>query len=480
MRSKLRTWTIVTLTVIFFYGCRSEANRTEILLEQQKPNVLFIAVDDLRPELNCYGKSHIISPNLDKLASESLVFDRAYCQVPVCGASRASLLTGLRPTRNRFLGYSTRVSEDAPGALTLPQHFKDHGYHTISNGKIFHHRDDMAEESWSEKPWHPNESGTNWRDYVLEENVKISAQSERGNGPSYEIADVPDEAYFDGKTAAKTIEDLKRLSKQDKPFFLAAGFLKPHLPFNAPKKYWDLYDEETIELAANDYRPKNAPDAAMHNWGELRNYTDILRNGQLTDEKARRLVHGYYACVSYTDAQIGKVLQALQDLELVDNTIIILWGDHGWNLREHGLWCKHANFETALRTPLMIKAPEIKGGKRTAALTEFVDIYPSLCELAALPVPHHVEGVSFVPLMSNPDQSWKSETISKYYNGFSIKNERYRYTEWSDSTGQVYARMLYDHAQDSLENINIAEYSENEQIISQMRRKLLDVYAEDF
>ena len=479
MRSKLRTWTIVGLTTIFFYGCRSEANRTEILLEQQKPNVLFIAVDDLRPELNFYGKSHIISPNLDKLASQSLVFDRAYCQVPVCGASRASLLTGLRPTRDRFLGYSTRVSEDAPGALTLPKHFKDHGYYTISNGKVFHHLNDMA-ESWSEDPWHPNESGTNWRDYQVEENYQIALQNEKGRGPSYEIADVEDEAYFDGKTANKTIQDLEKLAKMDKPFFLAAGFLKPHLPFNAPKKYWDLYDEQTIELATNDYRPKNAPDAAMHNWGELRNYTDIPREGRLTDEKARRLVHGYYACVSYTDAQIGKVLQALEDLGLADNTIVILWGDHGWNLREHGLWCKHANFETALRTPLMIKVPEIRGGTRTNALTEFVDIYPSLCELAALPVPHHVEGMSFVPLLSNPDQRWKSQIFSKYYDGFSVKNDRYRYTEWSDSTGQVYARMLYDHEQDPMENVNVAEHDGNEQIIQQMRQELLKVYAEEF
>lgn len=462
-----------------FWSCRSQAYRSEQMVEMPKPNILFIAVDDLRPQLNCYGKSQIISPNIDQLASESLVFNRAYCQVPVCGASRASLLTGLRPTRHRFIDYATRVDEDAPEALTLPQHLKDHGYYTISNGKIFHHLNDMI-ESWSEAPWHPNESGTNWRDYVLEENIKLSAESDRGNGPSYEIAEVEDEAYFDGKTAQKTIDDLKRLAEKDQPFFLSAGFLKPHLPFNAPKKYWDLYDEQTISPAENDYRPKNAPDAAMHNWGELRNYTDIPAKGPLTDEKADSLVHGYYACISYTDAQIGKVLQALEDLDLAENTIVILWGDHGWNLREHGLWCKHANFETSLRAPLMIKVPDIKEGNTTNALTEFVDIYPSLCELAGIPVPHHLQGTSFVPLLTQPEQTWKKHTVSKFHNGYTIKNYDYRYTEWSDEQGKIYARMLYDHRTDSLENVNISEKADSESIIQQMQQTLYATYPEEF
>lgn len=478
-KSNSNLFAFIAMALVFLIGCRPEGSHTDASVEQQKPNVLFIAVDDLRPELSFYGKSQIISPNLDQLASQSLVFERAYCQVPVCGASRASLLTGLRPTRNRFLGYATRVSEDAPDALTLPQHFKDNGYHTISNSKIFHHRNDMA-QSWSEAPWHPNRQGANWRNYVLEENINITKTNGNSRGPSYEIADVADSAYYDGMTALKTIDDLERLSQMNKPFFLAAGFLKPHLPFNAPEKYWNMYDEETIELATNDYRPENAPDAAMHNWGELRNYSDIPRAGRLTDEKARKLVHGYYACISYTDAQIGKVLDALDDLGLAKNTIVILWGDHGWNLREHSLWCKHANFETTLHAPLIVKVPGVEGGFRTSALTEFVDIYPSLCELASLSVPRHVEGQSFVPLLSDPDQPWKSHTVSKYYDGFSVKDDRYRYTEWSDSTGSVYARMLYDHENDPSENINIAENTENEQVISQMQTKLREVYAEDF
>ncbi|MFP4092570.1 MAG: sulfatase [Cyclobacteriaceae bacterium] len=460
-------------------ACRTEASRNELLMEDQKPNVLFIAVDDLRPELNFYGKSQVISPNIDQLASQSLVFTRAYCQVPVCGASRASLLTGLRPAHDRFLGYDTRVSEDAPEVLTLPQHFKDHSYHTISNGKVFHHLNDM-DESWSEKPWHPNQDGTNWRDYVLEENVALASRSQRGNGPSYEIANVHDTAYFDGKTAEKTIADLKRLAAQDKPFFLAVGFLKPHLPFNAPKKYWDLYNEADLHPAKNNYQPRLAPDEAMHNWGELRNYTDIPAEGKLSETQARRMMQGYYACISYTDAQIGKVLDALEDLDLDKNTIVVLWGDHGWNLREHGLWCKHSNFESSLRAPLMVRVPEINKGATTAALTEFVDIYPSLCELAGLPVPHHIEGTSFVPLLSNPQQPWKQQVFSKYYDGYSVKDEQFRYTEWRNQEGKVYARMLYDHKADSLENMNVAEKAEYLDVVERMQQSLRKTYQEDY
>ena len=471
----------VLLFILLSSSC-SQPKPEEV--QARKPNILFIAVDDLRPQLNCYGQSQMISPNIDRLAKQGLLFNRSYCQVPVCGASRASLLTGLRPTRNRFIDFDTRVDEEEPDALTLPMHFKNNGYYTISNGKIFHHLNDM-QESWSEQPWHPSMTVNekNWRDYVLEENKTIARQSKGGQGPSFEMADVPDTAYYDGKTAQKAISDLKKLKEKDQPFFLAVGFLKPHLPFNAPKKYWDMYEPDDLEMAQNPYRPEGAPDAAMHNFGELRNYTDIPENGALSEEMSRTLVHGYYACVSYTDAQIGKVLDALDELELAENTIVILWGDHGWNLGEHGLWCKHCNFETSLHTALMIKAPGIEGGKQTNALTEFVDIYPSLCELAGLPVPHHLQGMSFVPLLSNPDQPWKEYVFSKWYDGFSIKNDRYRYTEWSkkDSSGiNEYARMLYDHVNDSLENHNIAEGAQNQELIDQLSHRLRQAWGEDF
>jgi arylsulfatase A-like enzyme len=363
----------------------------------RKPNVLFLAVDDLRPQLGCYGHQRMISPNIDKLASEGVTFLRSYCQVPVCGASRASLLTGTRPTANRFLGYATWAEKDLPGALSVAEHFRNNGYHTISNGKIFHHRADCR-NGWSEEPWHPK---GNWRNYLLEENQRLNRRKSKPAGPAYECADVPDNAYFDGQVADKGISDLRRLEREDKPFFLALGFLKPHLPFNAPKKYWDMYKPQEIDLADNPFRPKGAPDAALHNWGELRAYHGIPPKGPLSEELARKLVHGYYACVSYTDAQIGRVVGELDRLGLRENTVVVLWGDHGWNLGEHGLWCKHCNFETSLHSPLIVTGPGIAGGSKSNALTEYLDIYPSLCELCDLPQPGHLQGRSFVPLLEN-------------------------------------------------------------------------------
>ncbi len=444
-----------------------------------KPNILFIAVDDLRPELGCYGKSAVISPNIDRLASQGTLFNRAYCQIPVCGASRASLLTGLRPNRSRFLGYDTWADKDAPEALTLPQHFKNNGYYTISNGKIFHHQDDKL-ESWSELPWRPRNPNSNWRDYVTEAAQRIATDHENGRGPAFEQADVPDTAYFDGKIAAKTIADLQRLKKQDQPFFLAVGFLKPHLPFNAPSRYWDLYDPQNLPKASNPFPPENAPDAAIHNFGELRNYAGIPPEGALSKSIAKLMVHGYYACTSYTDAQIGKLLDTLEELDLADNTIVVLWGDHGWNLEEHGLWCKHCNFETSLRAPLLIKAPGLPAGQRTEALTEFIDIYPTLCDLAQLPEPGYLDGQSLVPILSQPDASGKEYVFSKFFDGFTVKNNRYRYTEWSEDDGEVYARMLYDHHQDSLENVNIVDQPENKEIVRELQKQLRKAYPNDF
>ena len=421
----------------------------------------------------------MISPNIDRLASQGTLFNRAYCQIPVCGASRASLLTGLRPNRSRFLGYDTWADKDVPEALTLPQHFKNNGYYTISNGKIFHHQDDKL-ESWSELPWRPRNPNSNWRDYVTEAAQRIATDHENGRGPAFEQADVPDTAYFDGKIAAKTIADLQRLKKQDQPFFLAVGFLKPHLPFNAPSRYWDLYDPQNLPKASNPFPPENAPDAAIHNFGELRNYAGIPPEGALSKSIAKLMVHGYYACTSYTDAQIGKLLDTLEELDLADNTIVVLWGDHGWNLEEHGLWCKHCNFETSLRAPLLIKAPGLPAGQRTEALTEFIDIYPTLCDLAQLPEPGYLDGQSLVPVLSQSNTVGKEYVFSKFFDGFTVKNNHYRYTEWSEDDGEVYARMLYDHQQDSLENVNIVDQPENKEIVRELQKQLRQAYPNDF
>jgi arylsulfatase A-like enzyme len=437
----------------------------------KRPNVLFIVVDDLRPQVGCYGHKQMNSPNIDRLAADGVVFLRSYCQVPVCGASRASLLTGVRPTRSRFIGYNARADKDLPGVPVLPNHFKNSGYHTISNGKVFHHQTDCI-DSWSEEPWRPEGP---WRNYLLEENKNLAEKNSQGAGPAYEAADVGDDAYFDGMIVDKAVSDLRRLKDMDKPFFLALGFLKPHLPFNAPRKYWDLYKREEIDLADNPFRPKGAPDAALHNWGELRAYEGIPKEGPLPDSIARTLIHGYYACVSYTDAQIGRVLAELDRLGLRDSTIVLLWGDHGWNLGEHGLWCKHCNFETSLHSPLIVCGPGIKAGTRTNALTEYLDIYPSLCELCELPLPGHLQGKSFVPLLKNPDLPWKKAVFSRFQDGDSVKTDRYRYTQWRDKDGKMYARMLYDHSLDPFENVNISEEPENQQLVQNLSKMLEEI-----
>ena len=435
----------------------------------EKPNVLFIAVDDLRPELNCYGQQRIHSPNMDALAAEGLLFQQAYCNIPVCGASRASLMTGLRPTFNRFVNYYTWAEKDAPGIKTLPALFRENGYHTISNGKVFHHQTD-SKESWDEI-WYP-EMTTTWRDYQRPENIILDTTAGRDRrGPAWECIDGPDSIYFDGKIAWKAIRDLKKLKSMGKPFFLATGFLKPHLPFNATKKYWDLYDPAGISLPENDTLPLGLPYHLITNWGELRAYDGIPAEGPVTDSVARKLIHGYYACVSSTDAAIGMVLDALEELDLERSTIVILWGDHGWNLREHGLWCKHCNFNTSLRTTLMLKVPGRTQGTETEALVEFIDIYPTLAELCNLPPPDHLEGKSMIPLIADPASDFKDFIISKWYAGLTIQTKDYAYTEWFTPGDSLMGSMLYDHQTDRDENFNLAglpEYRSLADSISQV------------
>ena len=440
------------------------------------PNILFIAVDDLRPELNCYGQSQILSPHLDQLAAEGFLFERAYCNVPVCGASRASILTGLRPNPTRFLSYNTVANEDAPTAISLPQHFKQNGYHTLSLGKVFHHRSDKP-KSWSETPWLPQldaPAGTGWRDYQIPEHIAMDADDDPIRGPAMENAPVPDSTYFDGKIAQKAIRKLKELGKKDQPFFMAVGFLKPHLPFNAPTKYWDLYPPDSIELPRYMQYPAESPNQSHHSFGELRHYHGIPREGRVSDSLAVNLIRAYYACVSYVDAMIGNVLNALEEQGLNDNTIVILWGDHGWSLGEHGLWCKHSTFNVAMQAPLMIRVPGRKGGQRIQALTEFVDVYPSLVELAGLAIPDHLQGDSFVPLLDNPRANGKDALFCRWKKSDVIKTDRWLYTEWFDQEDKSVARMLYDHENDPNETVNVAERPENREVVEAFNKRLLE------
>jgi len=462
---------------------------TSNLGEKKRFNVLFIAVDDLRPQLGCYGHEKMISPNIDQLAKSGLVFQRAYCQQAICAPSRASLLSGCRPSTTHVHDLTTPLRTVNPEVVTLPQHFKNHGHYVVSLGKIFHHRDKDDPGAWSEPPggprWSEKPGGPRgfWPGYVSQEVEELRRRLWKKSGkekpydeifgPPVESADVFDDAYPDGQLAVLAIEILRRI--KNKQFFLAVGFYKPHLAFACPKKYWNLYQREEIDLADNPFRPKKAPDIALHNWGELRAYHGIPQTGQLSDAQARELVHGYYACVSFVDAQIGRVLAELERLGLRDKTIIVLWGDHGWHLGEHSLWCKHTNFETAAHSPLIMSVPELNNaGQKTEALVEFVDIYPSLCELCGLPLLEQLEGISFVPLLKSPDRSWKkavfSECVQGETIGYSVRTDRYRYTEWGKDGKQGVE--IYDHQNDPQENVNIASFPEMERVVATLSKML--------
>jgi len=437
---------VVITCLLVFLSCKTtKENKT---LTSGKKNVLFLMIDDLRPELSVYGQNQISSPNIDALAKSGVTFNRAYCNVPVCGASRASILTGVRPTAKRFLKYNASITKEAPTILTLVKHFKNQGYTTISNNKITHLKRDIKD--WDEE-WYPYRKG--WRDYQSIENINLENNGQHGY--AYENPDIDDAAYYDGKTANKSILDLKKLKADGKPFFMAVGFVKPHLPFNAPKKYWDLYKESEINLPKNTSFSDSAPKIANHSWGELRYYKDIPKKGQVSDAVAKKLIHGYFASVSYMDAQVGKVLKELKDLGLKDNTVVVLVGDHGWSLMEHGLWVKHSNFEVALQVPLIISAPNIPKDKRSNSIAELVDLYPTLCELATISTPPHIEGESLVEALQTPSKVFKNTALARWQKGETLIADHLFYTEWRKNDKTI-ARMLYDHINDSDENRNLA------------------------
>jgi iduronate 2-sulfatase len=461
---------------------------------QTKPNVLFFAVDDLRTDIGCYGHSEAKTPNIDALAKRGMVFRRAYCQQAVCSPSRTSLLTGLRPDSTKVYDLVTHFRDTIPDVVTLPQHFKNNGYHTAGMGKLFHGGLDDA-KSWSEP--HRNGKGEG---YVLESNKKLvadgaaKAKANRDNkkkknasapgsrGEPFEMADVPDSAYHDGSLADMAIAKLQELKAKNQPFFLGVGFLKPHLPFNSPKKYWDLYDPAKLKLAANPFKPKDAPPFAVTDFGELRNYHGVPATGPVSEELARKLIHAYRAASSFTDSNIGRVLAELDRLGLKDNTIVVLWGDHGWKLGEHASWCKHSNMDNDTNAPLILAAPSAKAaGQSTKALVEFVDIYPTLSELAGLPLPAHLEGVSMKPLLDNPERDWKSAAFSQYPRthegrqlmGYAMRTDRYRLVEWRDrQTGEPITHELYDHQTDPAENQNLASRAENKELLSKLAAQL--------
>lgn len=447
-----------------------------------------IAVDDLRPQMGCYGDPDALTPHLDRLAGRSVIFDRAYCQQAVCNPSRASLLTGLRPDTLRVWNLATHFRKNHPEVVTLPQHFKHLGYHTECIGKIFHdprsHRD---ARSWSveEKLAFTDEVGGK---YALEINLKTDGRSKAGGkAAATECADVPDRTYIDGQVADAAVESLRTLAARPTPFFLAVGFRRPHLPFSAPKKYWDMQNQARIARVPNPLPPVDVPPIALHDSQELRGYTDIPDLGELSPGQVAHLRHGYYAAMSFVDAQIGKVLAELDRAGLRDSTVICLWGDHGWHLGEHGLWGKTTNFELDTRSPLLIAVPgRSTAGTRSKSLVEFVDVFPTLVELCGLPPVDGLEGVSLVRVLQNPAANVRDAALSQFPRpapaksaspasrmGYSMRTEAWRYTEWTDvKTGQVHERELYDHHHDPRETVNLAGRPEYTETMAQLGDRL--------
>ncbi len=482
---------LTSLSVLFVTGFLL----SQVALSQTEkgtPNILFIAVDDLRPEVNCYGASHMQTPNINRLAQEGLLFERAYCQQSICMASRASIMSGIRPEYRKLYNCSSLLNL-APDVVTLNEHFANQGFSTYSIGKIYHHgadRSDQFPDSWAD----PTDQWTG-RGYITPE--AISEMGANGKfdpakgpkGPAYEMADVPDNQYIDGYNADLAVEKLKAYKTSDQPFFLALGFHKPHLPWCAPKKYWDMYPAEGIELSPASEFPEGITPYSLTNWGELRGYFGIPQGkDQISDELAIQLRRAYYATVSYVDAQLGKVLDALDQYGHKENTIVILWGDHGWKLGDHHAWSKHTNFEIDTRVPMIISVPGMgTAGRRTMSFAEFVDVYPTLCDLAGIPKPDHLQGESLVPVLNDPEKEIKDyacsifprdrEDDSKTVTGFSIRTDQYRYMEWIHlASGKTMGRELYDHQTDPLENRNVADHAGNKEIVSHLSGMLHKQY----
>ena len=511
--------------------------------KSNKPNILFIAVDDLKPILGCYGNTLIKTPNIDRLAKISTVFNKNYCQQAICGPTRASIMTGTRPDVTQVWNLTTQMRDVNPNLLTLPQYLISQGYETSGIGKIYHPSSALGgvdPVSWSipylksKESDFPAEFGSPANgQYQLQEtkarmtpeiiaerkkqSKDLAANDENPKsikGPSVECIDVPDNAYQDGVNALIAKEQIIKLSKGDKPFFMAVGFSKPHLPFVSPKKYWDLYKREDMPIASFQEHSKNGPLIAYHQSGELRNYLDIpefatlpsdsLRIG-LKLEKQKELIHGYYAAVSYLDAQVGVLLNTLESLGTLNNTVIVLWGDHGWHLGDHDLWHKHTNFEEATRAPLIIAGPGIKSGK-TNSLSEFVDVFPTICDLAGVPIPNKLDGLSLKPLMLNnnakvndysisqyPRKLKKLEMIKKGYTdskimGYSMRTDKYRFTIWMNNftskqpfnESQVYASEMYDYVKDPLEKVNVVNDKDYATISKELKAKMLDYFKSEF
>jgi iduronate 2-sulfatase len=514
MNYTLKQFTLL-VALPFILALSSCSNKSEEA-PKTKMNVLFVSIDDLGPNLGVYDNPIMISPNLDAFAKDGITFLKTYCQAAVCAPSRASLMTGLRPDSTRVWHLGDKFRELHPEIVTIPQQFHKNGYRTACIGKIFHNympdsiswdEPDLRPEQYKRPEWLKRDGETFYvnketqrmqkikRDKVIAKRPNYYADG-WNNGPAWEWEDVHDSMYYDGAQTELAMRTLTRLSANEQPFFLALGYFRPHLPFSVPKKYWDLYNRDSIPLARNPYVPHNSPVMSMNSMYELRGY-DGFRNlehptiNEMSEDTARILKHGYYASISYVDAQFGKIVQHLKDLDLYENTIIILWGDHGWKLGEHNGWGKMTNYNIDIHVPMIVYTPEkMARGEKVSEITELVDIAPSLYELAHIPAPDYLQGLSFVPLMSDPTKSWKKAAFSQFhrrpkvtpdggrYMGYSIKTKRYHYVRWynwdhiSGTHGDFVTDELYDSQSDPDENQNIASEPGHAQTVAELQKQL--------
>lgn len=428
-----------------------------------RPNILFIGVDDLRGNIGVYGDPIAVTPHIDRLAERGTRFSRAYVQQAVCAASRASLLTGCRPdTTTVDYPYNDFFREEfLPRHPSLPQYFTGWDYTVRVGGKIHHQGRELRGLDFEQK-WRGPQKG--WRGYALPRNQALD-QGRNLVGPAWEAADVADTAYRDGRLAEAAAAAIRSHDPRGEPFFFAVGFYKPHLPFTAPQRYWDLYDREGFPLPDTRIRPDDVPPMANVSF-EMPTYAGGQINLQ-NDQRLRLLTHGYYAATSFIDAAIGKLLDALDESGQADRTIIILWSDHGFHLGENASFGKHTCFEMAVRVPLIVVAPGFPAGQVCDALVEYVDLFPTLCQLSGVPAPGYLEGSSLIPFLRDPGRPGDAAAFSQYprgkREGFSIRTDRYRYTEWRPRNNgrplrdRIIARELYDHAEDPAESRNLAE-----------------------
>ena len=524
MKKSLYTLLLLVIVITACNANKSTAKTSEDIKEtpvisqtSEQKNILFLSIDDLKPLLSNYGESQMVTPNFDRLAKMGMTFTNAHVQYAVCGPSRASVMTGTNPDKTKVWDLHTDFRESSDGLISMPEYLISQGYQSTGVGKIYHKGSSSPGhdgKSWSIPHELPKNFDPKYGDAALNnyqnpstkqavENLLAEAKTKGLKGgkaqnyvrkrlkPSTDMADVSDEAYLDGLYTRVALRQLNDLEKNVQPWFLAVGYQRPHLPFAAPKKYWDLYDRDKIDIAKFQDLAEGTPKFAYHSFGELRSYTDIdndLKIGdKIPESKQRELIHGYMACISYIDAQLGKLFDELEKRNILDDTVIVLWGDHGFHLGDHTEWCKHSNFEQATRIPFMFAGPGVEKNQKSHHPVNLVDLFPTVFELANVKQSTQTDGKSLVPLLDD-DKSTNIDMDYAYHQyarqkrmGYAVRTDRYRYTEWHDNNYRSYkpykeenivGRELYDYDKDPLETKNLVDDPAYASVVKDLKVKL--------